>query len=281
MPKLGLGLGIDNTISLSAAFTTEYQAILARGTALGYTLPSADTQIKQNQLVFNLKAAGTWDKLDVLYIYGNGAASSNFALINWKNPNVSLSTITGSLTFGNLGFTGAASSYIDTNYNPVTNGVKYKTDSASAGIWKFLNNNTATKFMYGNSGSFNNTPGDSGASAAVRIMTFNTFVGAVQTGVNNQATGLLIANKLNNTGSPTVRGTNNFAFYSGGAYQIRDTENEALTSGNYSVFAYAPIAGALPSTYLGGIGSFFAGESFTSDQSLGFDAAMTIYFNSL
>lgn len=273
MPKLGLGLGIDNTISLSAAFTTEYQAILARGTALGYTLPSADTQIKQNQLVFNLKAAGTWDKLDVLYIYGNGAASSNFALINWKNPNVSLSTITGSLTFGNLGFTGAASSYIDTNYNPVTNGVKYRTNSASAGIWKFLNSNTASKWMYGNSGSFNNTPGDNGG--AVRIMTGNPTIGGVNTSVNITPTGLLIANKLNSTG------INSMAFYSAGSYQLRDAVNQNMVSGNYAVFAYAPIPLALPGTYLGGIGSFFAGESFNSDQSLGFDAAMTIYFNSL
>ena len=49
MPNLGLGLNIDNAIVSSRAFDADYQAVLTRASSLGYTLPSASVQTKQNQ----------------------------------------------------------------------------------------------------------------------------------------------------------------------------------------------------------------------------------------
>jgi len=280
MPNLGLSLNIQSGVVLKKvqAFDADYQAVLNRATALSYGLPSASVQTKQNQLVINLKAAGVWAKLDVFYMYANDSAGTAFSMLNWKTPTLYESSLVGSLTFGKYGFTGAASSLINTNFNPFSNGVNFTSSNASAGIWKFLNNNTSSKWMFGNSGAFNNTPGDSGSNGAVRIMTGNTTVGGTPTSVNNQATGLLISNKLNNTGTSSVIGSNNMMFYSGGLAQVRDTTNQNLVTGNYTVFSYAPAATSV--AYLGGISSFFAGASLSAEAAA-FDTAMTTYINSL
>jgi len=132
---LGLGLGLSRGRKLGGGgvvFTTEYQAVLDRATALGYTLPSAGQQVKQNQLVIDLKTAGVWAKLDVWYVYANDG-SKEFATLNWKAPTLYQSTLFNSPTFtANQGFTGnGTTSYIRTNFNPSTNGVNYQNNDAS------------------------------------------------------------------------------------------------------------------------------------------------------
>ncbi len=116
----------------SASFTSEYQAILDEATALGYTLPSAGQQAKQNQLIIDLKTAGVWDKLDVFYVYANDSGQ-NFSTLNWKNPNVFQGSLINSPTFTtNQGFAGnGTTSYISHNYNPATQGAQYQLNSAS------------------------------------------------------------------------------------------------------------------------------------------------------
>jgi hypothetical protein len=119
------------------AFDTDYQAVLNRATTLGYNLPSASQQIKQNTLLLALKAGGIWNKLDVLYIFANDGGSS-FATLNWKNPNVNLATLPNVPTFiTNQGFTGnTTSSYINTNFNPATSsGINYTLNNASRYIF--------------------------------------------------------------------------------------------------------------------------------------------------
>lgn len=114
------------------AYEDEYQAILDRGTALGYTLPSDSVKLKQNTLLASMKASGVWNKLDVFYVFAQDGSSA-FATINWKNPNANQSTLVNSPTFvNNGGFTGnGTSSYIDTNFNPSTQGVNYTLNNAS------------------------------------------------------------------------------------------------------------------------------------------------------
>ena len=116
----------------------EYQAVLTRATALGYTLPSAGQQIKQNQLIVDLKAAGVWTRLDVLYMFATDGNNS-FATLNWKNPTTNQCTLVNTPTFTtNQGFTGnGVSSNIDTNYNPNTfSSPNYLLNDASLGWWK-------------------------------------------------------------------------------------------------------------------------------------------------
>lgn len=127
---IGIGLGlsfIKNTVS----FVAEYQSILDRGTTLGYTLPSASVQAKQNDLLVALKSAGVWDKLDVFYCFAQDG-SKEFATINWKSPSANQCTLINSPTWtSNQGFTGnGTSSYIDTNYIPSGSG-NYTLNNAS------------------------------------------------------------------------------------------------------------------------------------------------------
>jgi hypothetical protein len=140
--------------SSTVPFDTSYQEILNYATAQGYTKPSFSQQLRQNKLMLALKAAGIWNKLDSFAVFYNDG-SANFGLIDWKR--VSLYTAVNSPTFQtNAGFYGdGVSSYIDTNFNPATNGVNYTLNNASRFLW---NNVVApgSRFMDGNSSTSNN-----------------------------------------------------------------------------------------------------------------------------
>ena len=131
----------------SGGFDADYQAILDRSTALGYTAPSASQQTLQNTLVTDLKTAGVWDKLDVFYCFATDG-DSDYATLNWKAPSSHQVTKINSPTFtADSGFTGdGSSSYLDTNYNPATSGTNYTLNDASISIWNntFVLNNFIT-----------------------------------------------------------------------------------------------------------------------------------------
>jgi len=114
------------------AYETEYTAVLNRATALGYSLPSESVRTKQNTLLASLKSTGVWAKLDVFYVFAQDG-SADFGTLNWKNPNANQSTLFNAPTFvSNGGLMGnGTSSYIDTNFNPATQGVQYTQNNAS------------------------------------------------------------------------------------------------------------------------------------------------------
>jgi len=118
------------------AVDADYQAILDRSTALGYTAPSAAQQTLQNTLVEDLKTAGVWDKLDVFYVFATDG-DGDYATLNWKAPSSHQVTKVSSPTFtANVGFTGDASSaYLDTNYNPTNDAINYALNAASFGFF--------------------------------------------------------------------------------------------------------------------------------------------------
>lgn len=124
-----LGAGQGQNIS----FDTDYQAVLNRATTLGYNLPSASQQIKQNALVLSLKLGGIWNKLDVLYVFANDAVNGfDFATINWKTPNSYQASLNNPLTFTtNQGITGSSSGWINTTFNPTIGTNNYKVADAS------------------------------------------------------------------------------------------------------------------------------------------------------
>jgi hypothetical protein len=124
----------------------DYASVLSRGTTLGYTLPDATLQGKQNATVLSFKSAGIWSKLDVLYIMATN--NSNMATLNFKNPSAHQLTLVNSPTFtANQGFKGNAStSYLNTNFNPATSGVQYTLNNASRFI--YLKTAFVTPAMY-------------------------------------------------------------------------------------------------------------------------------------
>jgi hypothetical protein len=127
----------------NSSFDADYQAVLNRAVALGYTLPTPAQQIIQNNLVLSLKAGGIWNKLDVLYIFANDGGS-DFGTLNWKAPTLNQATLINSPTFtANQGLQGnGTSSYIDTNFNAVTQGVNYVQDNASRYLYLFQASST-------------------------------------------------------------------------------------------------------------------------------------------
>ena len=115
--------------STEALTDADYQAVLDYATTQGYTLPSASQQLLQNQLVVDLKDAGVWSKLDIFYLFATDG-DSDFASINWKDPNTFEITEVNSPTFTtNQGFSSdGASSYLNTNFNLSTSGTNYTQD---------------------------------------------------------------------------------------------------------------------------------------------------------
>lgn len=129
--SIGSASANSNAITV-ASFDSDYQAILNKGTSLGYTLPTDSVKLKQNTLLTSMKADGVWAKLDVFYVFAQDGGSA-FGTLNWKNPNANQATLVNAPTFvSNGGLMGnGTSSYIDTNYNPATQGVQYTLNNAS------------------------------------------------------------------------------------------------------------------------------------------------------
>jgi hypothetical protein len=163
---LGVGQGQINT-----TYDADYQAVLDRGVALGYTLPTLYQRVLQNKLVIDLKAAGVWAKLDKFYNFANNG-SKEFATLNWKAPTLTQCTLFNSITFtSNQGFTGNGTNmYIDTNFQ-LASGVNYS-----------LNNASRYVFMYNASG---NGPFDGNSAASTNtIRRLNTSAQRINQGAN-------------------------------------------------------------------------------------------------
>jgi hypothetical protein len=148
----------SNIISVTTlAFDTDYQAVLNYATSQSYTLPSASQQVKQNQLVLDLKAGGIWSKLDTFAVFATDG-SSDFALIDWIR--LTQYTAVNSPTFTtDEGFTGnGTSAYIDTNFDLSNLTTKLITNqqNISTGVWIRTVNELSTEFILGNAsdGSF-------------------------------------------------------------------------------------------------------------------------------
>jgi hypothetical protein len=122
-------------------FDPDYCAILAKGEDLGYILPSEGQQILQNQLVLDLKSAGIWEDLDIFYVFATDG-DSDFATINWKNPNVYQCVKFLNLTFvTNIGFQPSNNGYLSTQWAPNPDGVNYTLNEG--GAFSYVNTNYA------------------------------------------------------------------------------------------------------------------------------------------
>lgn len=85
--------------------------------------------------IIELKKSDVWRVLDVLYVHA--AADLQAALLNWKDPGrfTAVHSGGGTLTFeADLGVTSDGTSYLDTGWNPATNGVNFRLHAAHLGI---------------------------------------------------------------------------------------------------------------------------------------------------
>jgi hypothetical protein len=191
---IGIGIGINKTIFTSAgegsSFDADYQAVLDYGTTQGYTLPSLSQQVLQNQLVKDLKAAGIWSKLDIFYVFATDG-DSDFASINWKDPNNFEITEVNSPTFTtNVGFTGNASSaYLNTNWSVLNDSVNFEQNNATIGAYGVLN----TTYDVGVRIGFNTSMSCLYQASAIRLNGDTVNVS------NGQGTHLLQHNRINSS----------------------------------------------------------------------------------
>ena len=121
------------TLLLKDAFDSDYQAVLDFATSEGITLPSANQQILQNQVVLSLKDKGLWNKKDVFGLFATNG-NVDFALICWKRL-IKMDAVNSPSFSANAGFTGnGTSSYIDTLFVPATDGVNFLQDDAGISV---------------------------------------------------------------------------------------------------------------------------------------------------
>ena len=117
------------TLLSGSGFDSDYQAVLDFATSEGDTLPSANQQILQNQVVLSLKDKGLWNKKDAFGLFATNG-NVDFALICWKRL-IKMDAINSPTFTINGGFDGnGSSSYIDTLFKPAIDGVNYTQDNA-------------------------------------------------------------------------------------------------------------------------------------------------------
>ena len=267
MPRIGIGLGLG--LFQGSPFDADYQAVLNYATSLGYTLPSAGQQVKQNKLLIDLKTAGIWNKLDSFRVYATDGSSS-YALIDWKR--LVLCTAVNSPTFTtNVGYRGnATSSYINSNYNPTANAVNYTLNSAS--IFAYI---SAVRTV----GQIQAYQGATGVSTQLLIAAGTngfgeSYINNATTGVNNVTTGIgfQLVNRINST---------TLNVYYQGALQNTNSAITSVSIPNRTIWDFG--------ANNGGTGSLFSnvgnaiigyGANLTAEQSA-FNTAVNTYINSL
>jgi hypothetical protein len=198
--RIGIGVRIGNSI-IADTFTAEYQAVISRAVALGYTLPSASVQAKQNTFLAALKTSGVWNKLDVFYCFAQDG-SQEFATLNWKAPTLNQATLVNSPTWtSNQGFTGnGTSSYIDTNYQ-----------SVGAGNYTL---NNASRYAY------------------VRTLVANRVIDGVDVSTANSTTTFVSANQRINQSGGNISSSFDFSTSGAGMKSIHRTSSTSVTCYN-------------------------------------------------
>ena len=245
---------------------SDYQAVLTKASALGYTAPSAAQQELQNTLITDLKTAGVWDKLDALYVFATDG-DSDYATLNWKSPSNNEADKVNSPTFTeNRGFTGASLKYIDTNFQQ-DQGVKHKQNNASFGVYTWSDIAETTQNFFSVDGGGFTRLRKRGASSSNRLNsstppTPNLRVSTITTA---QLCGI---QRTSSTESNGLSGNSTFTTTGIGASVARDNDN-------FTLFKF----GSSYST--GECGLAWIGGSFTLTEWQDYVSAVETYIGSL
>lgn len=268
-----------------SGFDPDYQAILNRGTALGYTLPDVVTQSAGNALVVALKASGVWAELDILYLTAT-TGDSNFATLNWKDPLSYQLTLFNSPTFrSKFGFRGnGTTSYISTNWNPVTNGVQYTQDNASRFVFvttQTIPASTAQAALDGNTtAAVNAIRGTESVSNRINSVT------AIPSNADYQGTGVKLINRPNASTVITFSGSYQQTFASTSvamtsASQFIGRSGGGYNTGEVGAYGCGSDLTALAPQLLSAIKSYFTAmtTSFDSDYQAVINRATTLGYS--
>lgn len=252
------------------------EAWLARGAALGYTLPSAAQQQKLNTFFYALEAAGiitgvASSLLDVLYLFAIDG-NSDMATLNVITPtSFQCSKVNSPAFTSNQGFTGnGTTSFLNTNWNASTSGVNYTTNAASHG--GYINSNVdLAQIDWGSSNgtSFLQISSRNVTSSGNGSMTINDNAGLVAS--NTSTIGFYHCQR---TASNARR------FFKNGV-SVNDDTKASNGIPSLSVFICGRNSnGGISNASTKQIGMFFAGASLDGLESAFYNAWNT-YFTSL
>ena len=131
----GVGSFQGQGSSTIISYDVDYANILNYAEQKGYTTPSQAQKTLQNQLIVDLKKDGIWGSFDYFYMFATDG-DSDFATINWKDPNKYQATKVGSTIFAsNSGFKSDGSSYLNTNFIPYSDAEQMTPTNSSNGVW--------------------------------------------------------------------------------------------------------------------------------------------------
>ena len=134
------------------AYDADFYAVIAHAITNSYALPSTKQLQYFSTIVTELKADGFWTLHDIFYLTYNDAINGQaFARINWRNPSTFYLNPVNSPTWAvNVGYTlNGTTQYLDTGFNPATNGVAYTLNDASRFMW-FQRGSNASVLLDGN-----------------------------------------------------------------------------------------------------------------------------------
>jgi hypothetical protein len=232
MISLGIGIPFGRR---GGGFTAEYKAILARATALGYTLPSAAVQAKQNQLMKDLIDLGFFATRDVFYVFAGGT-DSDFATLNWKNPLTFPAVKVNSPTFAaSSGFEGnGTTSYLDLNWTPSINGVNFQANNHSFGAFNSKNNAQTGVLLSSFGTNFNEISNDNPNN---RLIVYdNTGLGDLPSLGANAQNGFLEIQRNNSLNYQAYKNAVSLASYIRTTVAVSNAEFRIFTRSNSTFF---------------------------------------------
>jgi hypothetical protein len=221
---IGLGISLASAsrgAGAGTSYSAEATALFARMTSQ----PNATRKGLIDNLIASLKSAGIWAKLDVFYM--RAAHDAQASLLNWTSS--SFTTTLTNLTAGadftvDRGWlTNGTTSFLDTTFNPRTNGVNYTQNSASFGARNLaVNDNASSGF-----GAFDGTQGMTIApknSANANLRVNNNTLANITCG--SSANVFQVSRSASNAYDITINGT-----VTGGAAASTNTPTSTIKEG--------------------------------------------------
>ena len=137
----------------SNQLTQEYTTILSQSNVAGYSRPSYINQLRQDTLIRSLKQDGSWNLMDVMYIFANDESTGNFSLLNWINPSLyPLTKINSPTFFLNAGWGGGTNILLSSSWSPSI-GVNFQQNNASFGGMIFNTPEATAAALIGTTGT--------------------------------------------------------------------------------------------------------------------------------
>lgn len=175
--RLGVCLSLSRPPAVSGAGqSAEAEALFARMATAGDE-PDDTRKGHINTLIAALKSAGSWAKMDLLYVYA--AHAQSVAPLNWLADTFPMTEVNSPTFTVDRGYTGdGATSELTSTFAPATHGVNLQRDSAHIGAF-VLDDGGSTGYDFGaTTGTLLGVRARAGTNGAVRVTSSSTVAGS-------------------------------------------------------------------------------------------------------